>query len=267
MNNAINQIRFLDEMTYKDTPIHKLHPVIKVLITFLYVIVVISYDKFDIQRILPLILYPILIIILSDLKAMPIVRISLLALPFTFGIGIFNPILDKRVAASFYGFYITYGWVSLIMIIIKTLLTVMATLILIATTGIEKITKSLILLKVPKIFAVQILLTFRYIFVLSEEVVNTINAYKLRAQDRRGVNIAFAGSLLGQILLRSYKRAQNIYHAMLLRGFNGEFYFENNSKLKVIDYIYILFWGIFFITSRIFNIPKFLGLILTGVIK
>ncbi|KRQ87851.1 Nickel transport protein NikQ [Caloramator mitchellensis] len=267
MNNTINQIRFLDETAYKDTSIHKLNPITKVLVTFLYIVVVISYGKYDIERILPLFLYPILIFILSDLRAKPILRISLLALPFTLGIGIFNPILDKRVAANLFGILITYGWISFIMIIIKTLLTIIATFILIATTGIDKITKALIMLKVPKIFAVQILLTYRYIFVLTEEVLNTINAYTLRAPDKKGINIAFAGSLLGQIILRSFKRAQNIYNAMLLRGFNGEFCFQNNIEFRINDYKFIIFWSIFIIASRLFNIPKFLGLVLTGVIK
>ena len=50
-----------------------------------------------------------------------------------------------------------------------------------------------------------------------------IQAYSLRAPNQKGIHISAWGSFLGQLLLRSMDRAQELYYSMLLRGFRGEF--------------------------------------------
>lgn len=57
----------------------------------------------------------------------------------------------------------------------------MAVLILIATTSLPKISYQLLSIKVPKIIVEQIMLTYRYISVLLEQVSNMYTAYILRA--------------------------------------------------------------------------------------
>lgn len=65
------------------------------------------------------------------------------------------------------------------------------------------------------------------------------------------------GSFIGQMLLRTYDRAQRVYEAMKLRGFNGEYNSTASLKIKLSDYLYLTIWCLFFIVARNFNIPNF----------
>ena len=81
-------------------------------------------------------------------------------------------------------------------------------------------------LHVPKIIPTLLLLCFRYISLLLEEVSVMITAYQLRAPGQKGIHISAWGSFLGQLLLRSRSWPKNeLYDSMCLRGFYGEFYY------------------------------------------
>jgi cobalt/nickel transport system permease protein len=123
------------------------------------------------------------------------------------------------------------------------------------------------MLKVPKIFVLQLLLTYRYISVLIEELSRMMRAYTLRAPEQKGIHRSVWGSFAGQLILRTYDRAQRVYTAMSLRGFLGEYHTGKIPKLGVMDFTYLAGWISFFVIARIFNIPLLLELLFTGVIK
>jgi cobalt/nickel transport system permease protein len=270
MTNLIESnynIRFLDELAGKKTIIHNLNPIVKLLVTIVYLIVVVSFGKYDIIGLLPYVFYPTITFILSEIPFSQIFKRSLIVLPFVIGIGIFNPFFDTKTYIVISGINISYGWISFASLIIKCSLTVLAGLLLIATTGIENIGMALRNLFVPKIFVTQLLLTYRYISVLLDEAARIIKAYHLRAPMHKGVSFRSAGSLLGQMLLRAFDRANRVYNAMVLRGFNGEYTFGRESRLSNGSIIYLVLWSTFFLTARFFNIPEVLGKLITGGIK
>lgn len=266
ITESIYNIRFLDELAAKNTMIHKINPIVKLLVTIIYLLVVLSFGKYDIMGLLPYVFYPIIIFILSEVPFYPIFKKSLIVLPFVIGIGIFNPLFDTKTYIIILKIHISGGWISFISLIIKCSLTVLAGLLLIATTGIEKIALALRKLCVPKIFVTQFLLTYRYISVLLEETAEVIKAYHLRAPMQKGVSFKESGSLLGQILLRAFDRANRVYDAMVLRGFNGEYFTPADSKLSIGSVAYLFLCIAFFLLARFFNIPEVLGKIIMGVI-
>jgi len=247
--DSIYNIRLLDELARKNTSIHRLHPVSKLLTTIVYLIVVVSFNRYEISGLLPFVLYPMVIIILAELPVMPIFKRLLMVGPLIIGIGILNPLFDPR------------GWITFASIIIKSVLTITACLVLVSTTGLDKIAQALRTLKVPNIFVLQLLLTFRYISVLIEELARMLRAYALRAPQQKGVRLKDCGSFVGLLLLRTYDRAQRVYDSMKLRGFNGEYYSYSKSKITWKDVLYLLAWSTFFITARVYNIPVLLGLL------
>ena len=267
ITNSIYNIRFLDEVASKKTLIHNLNPIVKLLVTILYSVVVISFEKYDITGLIPLVSYPIIIFMLSEIPFLQVFKRLLVALPFVMGIGILNPIFDTKTYVVILGVHISGGWISFVSLIIKSNLTLLAGLLLIATTGIEKIAWSLRKLRVPRVFVIQFLLTYRYIFVLLEEVAKIIKAYNLRSPFKKGVSLKSSGSLLGQMLLRALDRANRVYNAMILRGFNGEYFFGEENRLSIKSISYFILWTIFFITARFFNISELLGNVLMGVLK
>jgi len=267
INNSIYNLRFLDEMASKKTLIHNINPIVKLLVTLLYLVIVISFGKYDISGLVPFISYPIIIFILSDIPYLPVFKRMFVALPFVSGVGILNPIFDTRIYIEILGLGVSGGWISFASLIVKSSLTILAGLLLIATTKAYEIAWAFRKIGMPRIFVIQFLLIYRYIFVLLEEVSKIIKAHNLRSPFRKGVSLKVSGSLLGQMLMRSIDRANRIYNAMILRGFNGECFFYKESKISIGSTLYLFLWVLFIITSKLVNISELLGNLFMGVLK
>lgn len=266
ITNTLYNLRLLDDLAGKDSAIHNLHPLAKLMTTVFFLVVVISFDRYEITALLPLVFYPVLTFSLAEIPVKPILKRVLLAGPFVLGIGILNPVFDSQTI-TFLGFTLSRGWFTFLSITIKAALTVTAALLLIATTGMDKLAAALRMLRIPRLFVMQLLLTYRYISVLLEETARTIRAYSLRAPGQKGVHRSAWGSLAGLLLLRTYDRAQRVYQAMVLRGFTGEYYTGETFRFRGSDFLYLAGWCIFFTAARIFNIPQLLGMLFAGVLS
>lgn len=264
--NSLYNMRLLDDLARKETFIHRIHPLVKLLTTVIYLTVVVSFNRYEIIGLFPLIFYPVLVLALAELPIGPIFKRILLVEPFIIGIGILNPLFDHQVFILG-GLTISRGWVTFFSIFLKCGFTVTAALLLIATTGIDSLASALRMLKIPRLFVLQLLLTYRYISVLMEEVARTLRAYSLRAPQQKGVHRSVWGSLAGQLIIRTFERAQRIYQAMCLRGFAGEYNIGGYRKIKAADWAYLAGWVLFFAVARIYNIPVMIGSLLTGVVR
>ena len=269
MANAITSLydmKLLDDLARKDTLIHRLHPLVKLLTTLVYLSMVVSFGRYEIGSLLPFVFYPVLIFILAELPVVTILKRIFLVESFIIGIGILNILFDQHTIVLG-GIVISRGWVTFLSIFIKSGLTVLASILLIATTGMDRLAVALRMLKIPKIFVLQLLLTYRYITVLIEEVSGMMRAYSMRAPGQKGIHRSAWGSFAGQLILRTFDRAQRVYQAMILRGFTGEYNTGDVAKISFKDFAYLAGWSLFFIIGRIFNIPMLIGLLVTGVIN
>lgn len=264
---AWRQIRRLDEIAAGKTVIHQFNSGVKLVITLLYIITVVSYSKYDLLGLLPLVLYPVSLISLAELPGKYLLGRVLLVTPLVFFVGIFNPFFDRTPLLHLNGLVITGGWLSFSVLLVKFGFTVLAALILVATSGINEIGTALLSFKIPRILVIQLLFMYRYLSVLMEETVKTLRAYQLRCVEGRGIHRKAWGSLVGQLLLRTFDRAQRIYHAMLCRGFHGEFHRLQRKKAGIGDGVYLIGWIGFFILARWVNIPVWLGRIFMEVGK
>jgi len=257
-------LRQLDEMASNQTVIHSIHPCAKLLTTIIFLTVVASFSKYEVSGLFPMFFYPMLLIMLGELPLGPILHRVLLALPFVLFIAIFNPFLDQTPVVQIGPILISGGWISFFSIFLRFLLAVTAALILVGTTGIDAIGMALLQLQVPRVFVVQLLFMYRYLYVLFEEFIRTIRAHSLRSFQGEGIRPRVWGSLLGQLLLRTIDRAQRIYGAMLCRGFDGEIRLLGRKKIVGRDIVYFVGWSVFFIVVRFVNIPQWLGTLLIG---
>lgn len=266
IKNAIYNLRLLDELARKDTSLHRLHPLVKLLTTIVFLVVVISFERYAILGLLPFFFYPVITFALGEIPVVPILKRILPVAPFVLGIGIFNPVFDQQTV-TLLGISLSRGWLTFLSLSLKTGLTVTAVLLLIATTGMDALGASLRTLRIPKLFVMVLLLTYRYITVLIEETARVLRGYSLRAPNQKGIHRSAWGSLAGQLLLRTLDRAQRVYQAMCLRGFTGEYHTGRKVKVTGYDFLYLATWCIFFIVARMFNIPGLLGMLFTGVIN
>lgn len=257
--NSFYNLRTLEELSEKNTIIHKINPVIKLLTTILFLIVTISFSKYEISGILPLIVYPVIIMSLGEVPSRSLLKTTLLAMVFIIGIGMFNPLFDKKAMVNIQGVTITAGWISFISILVRGFLTIWAAQLLIATTGMVNIAVALKKLKVPNIFIMQLLFTYRYISLFIEEIGRSTRAYLFRSHEGKGIRIEHWGSFLGGILLRTLNRAERVYMAMSARGFTGEYTIGKEVRIYNKDIIYFILWSGYFIFVRYFNLSEILG--------
>ncbi|MDX9871132.1 MAG: cobalt ECF transporter T component CbiQ [Clostridia bacterium] len=262
-SHYIDNLRLLELLARQKSVIHQMNPLVKLLTTVIYVTVVISFERYEFSALLPLLFYPALVLAFSGTPVAPILKRVLLAQVFVIGIGIWNPFFDTY-PVMFGGLSVSRGWLSFLSLILKSILAVTALFLLIATTGMERTAQALRMLKIPKIFVLQLLLTYRYITVLLEEAARMTRAYALRAPRQKGIHRSAWGSFLGQLLLRTVDRGERVHEAMLLRGFTGEYHTGAAAGAGLRDWAYLAGWGLFFILVRAYNLPVWLGTLLTG---
>jgi cobalt/nickel transport system permease protein len=254
LNKALNEIYELDELAERKNPVNDLHPLIKLIITIVYIICVVSVDKYNLLGIIPMVVYPFITFQLADISIRRGIKKLRIILPMVCILGLFNAIIDQSRLVNFSGFMITGGMISMLTLILKGIYTLLASFLLIATTGIDRICYSLKLLHIPGVIVTQILLLYRYITVLMSEANGIIEAYSLRAPNEKGIKYKVWGSLLGQLLFRSLDRAEKIYDSMILRGFDGGFYYTGEQKWNVRDRIYLVLWLLIIALMKFFSI-------------
>lgn len=258
-------IRVLDDLSHKDTTIHEIHPISKFIVTMSFIILVLSFDKYEVNQLLPYIIYPMVLIVLGDIPVTVLLKRMFIGMVFAVCVGIFNPLLDQSIRYEILGIPIFGGWISFASLLIKSGLTILAALLLFVTTGVNQLTLILATLRVPNIFIQQFVLTFRYIDLLIEEVSKTYHAYTLRAPGQKGIHFRVWGSLCGQIIMGTFYRAERIYEAMILRGFTGEFHIGQMRKPVFKDILFIIVWVTVFIIFKYIDIPAGLEQLIGGV--
>jgi cobalt/nickel transport system permease protein len=182
-------------------------------------------------------------------------------------VGIFNPFLDREVIIYVGDLAVSGGWVSFASILVRFFLTTIAALVLIATTSFSGVCVGLGRLKVPDVLVTQLLLLYRYIFVLGEETMRMARARSLRSFDGKGMGLAVYGQILGHLLLRTYARAGRLYQAMLARGFDGQVRIMRQLVFTRRDLVFVVSWSAIFVVFRMYNIPMLLGGLMTGLIS
>lgn len=258
ITNAIYEIYELDEMAQMNTKVHQLHPLVKLIVTLVYITTVVSFGKYSLLGLVPMLIYPLMVFNLAEISIKSCFKKMKIVLPVVCFVGIFNPFFDKVPVLTIGEWVVTGGMISMVTLMLKGTLALMASYLLIATTGIERLCYALKLLHVPSVLVTQILLLYRYMTLLMREANAVMEAYALRAPNQKGVQYKVWGSLMGQLLLRSIDRANNLYESMLLRGFNGEFYYSRTQKSNQLDWVYLILWTCVILALRVENV---LGLI------
>jgi len=248
----------MDDLGRLDTPLHRLDARVKVLATLAFIAVVVSRDRYAVSALVPLALYPIALIAVGRLPVRALARKALAAAPFAILVGAFNPWFDRRPMAVIGPWTLSAGWISFISILLRFGLTVTAALALVAGTGMHRLCAALTQLGMPRAFVTQLLLLYRYLFVIAEQAGRTHRAARLRAGGRAPRLRAF-GSMIAMLLLRSLDRADRVYRAMRARGFDGRIRSPRPLRLRPCDVGFLGGCLAFFAAARIWNLAEMAG--------
>ena len=253
------ELMSMDELSRDSSFVHARNPLAKLIVTIIYIVAVLSFDITNLTGLIPMVLIPVLLFSLSGIEIRVCFHKLRIILPLIIFIGIWNPILNRTPVLDLGLFVLTEGMLSFLTLLLKSLLALMMSFILVATTGIDGICASLRRIYVPSIIVSLILITYRYISLLLTEAETLVTAYTLRAPGQKGVHVSAWGSFLGQLLLRSMDRANELYGSMSLRGFTGEFHYADNDKIDRTDILFTLICLIVIACFRIVNISRLIG--------
>lgn len=264
IDGALLDFKRLDRLASGTTVLHRLDPRAKVLATLVFIVCIVSFDRYQVSALIPFSMFPAVLIGLGDLPAGYLARKIALVCPFALAVGIFNPFFDTAILIRLGPFGISGGVISCASIVLRVALTVGAALILVALTGFPAICSALERLGMPNAFAVQLIFLYRYIFVLTEEGGRASRARELRSCGNKGRGLESYAPLVGSLLLRTWQRAERVHMAMLARGFTGAFRTRQEFRFGLGEVAYLCGWSLLFIALRFYNPAQYLGTFFAG---
>lgn len=214
---------FIDHCSRLDSPIHRLDARVKILAALFFLILLVTIPP---QSLFSFVIFGGILVWAVAFSRVPLGRLLLRAsavLPFSaltaFSLPFFRggAVVDVAgLSLSVHGLWMLWG------VVIKSTLSAAALALLAATTPFAEVLSGLRRLGVPVFLVDMMALTYRYIFLLVEEAVRLRHAAVARGYAPRWLPQALiVGRLIGNLFLRSYERAERVYGAMRLRGYDG----------------------------------------------
>lgn len=236
ISKAIYDIRKIDELGDMNTKIHKIDSAIKIIVTIIYVIKILSIKQFTILNITCIVLYPLILFIIGKVQIKFILKKVIYVFPIILGLSVINLIIDFSYSEIYFS----------VLLLFKCTFALVGALLLIVTTGINNLAFGLKKLKIPNILIMQILMLHRYVILMMEECYKVKSAYELRTLGEKSMIMKDYVQIVGQMFLKTLDISENVYEAMKLRGFEGELYI-NNKVAGYVDYLYLIIWVVIFI--------------------
>lgn len=241
----------LDRYQHKDSLIHRLDPRMKVVITVLFIVSTVllpdgAWASF-------LLTWGVVLATsrLAQLGTRYVVTRSFIAIPFALAAVsvVFavpgNPIMSGTIG-PWHLVATDAGLIRFVSVVIRSWLSVQGAILLTATTTFPDLMHALHHLRVPSVLVAVISFTYRYLFILIEEVQRLLRGREARsaaAPDdtvRPGRSITWragvAGNMVGQLFLRSYERSERVYAAMLARGYTGQYLTVMPHTMQIRDW-------------------------------
>ena len=259
MEKALHELGEMDELAAGTSPIHGLCAPAKLLTTIAYIAVVLSFGKYEFSGLIVMVLYPVLLFQISGVSVGSFFYKLRIVLPLVMAVGLFNPIFDRQILVRIGTVGVSGGVISMLTLMMKGVFCLMASYLLMATTPIDVLCAALRKFHVPGTLVTLLLLTYRYIGVMTRELAVMTDAYHLRAPGQKGIHVSAWGSFLGQLLLRSMDRAQELYSSMQLRGYHEHFHYAPVKQCTARDRIYALGCTAAFLLLRFVDLAELIG--------
>lgn len=222
MRSKLNELYSLEQLSNKNTIIHKIHPMIKIIVTIVYIVCLLMKNRYDLFGLAVFLFYPIIVMALAEIPYKMIFKRTLVTLPFVFFAGIGSLIFDREEVILASGVVVTTGVLAFFVLHVRTILSVSAVLLLVSTTKFSDLTEQLGRMHVPTFMIHLMEMIYRYITVLVEEASVMMTAYRLRNPQYKYPHIKHMGTFVGHLFLRSMDRAERIYCAMKCRGYGKD---------------------------------------------
>ncbi len=247
---------YIDRYSDLDSLVHRLDPRVKIVLAFLGILIIVSEPP---ARLPPFAFYGGLLLVLLMASRLPlgfILKRFLILSPFILMASVFYPVslyLTKETQAIAFQREAIEVALS---IFLKAGLSILLLIWLISVERFHILLMGLRKLKMPRVVGTISILMYSYIFVFWDEALKTTRARESRTPGKltRDKLKTYANQM-AMILLHSWERSKNLHHAMLSRGFHGEFYTMRKKGLKKSDVVFLIVFLLIFLQIRLFTIP------------
>ncbi|TZE81874.1 cobalt ECF transporter T component CbiQ [Calorimonas adulescens] len=253
IQNTFEDMFTSDEIADKSGLMQSLDPRIK-LLSIIFLIVIANFGN-SLSYTAVMLVYSLILAVLSKIPMKSyIARISTVSIIFT-GIvlipSLFNTVRPgKPLIYLTRNLYITEdGALSTLIFIMRSFVSLSLIYILILSTKWVEILKALRSFRLPKIFSATLDMSLRYITLFLEIASNMFLARKSRnvGKSKGKSERKFVASSMGNLLVRSESLSDDVYNAMISRGYRGEYKTINDFKIGRSDIIWIIFNAALFI--------------------
>ena len=136
------ELRAMDELAAQDSPMHRLSPLSKLFVTVLYIVVTVSFHKYDISGVFVMVLFPLVGYQVGMIPVHTCFHKLRVVMPLVCAVGLFNPFFDKRIVLYIGAVGVSGGVISMLTLMMKGIFCLMASFLLAATTSIEDICRA-----------------------------------------------------------------------------------------------------------------------------
>lgn len=230
-------VHFLDPYRPRNSPVHRLDPRIKLILTLLFIMTntLVPSGAWPIY----ILLYAIILSVelVSELGVGYVLKRSSLAIPFVLAA---LPLIFTVSGQALFTFSLGSWTISgslpgltrFLSITIKSWISVQAAIVLAASTSFPDLLSAMRALHVPRLMVAIFGLMWRYLFVLVDEATRLLRARQARSGQspkpglKSGGNLSWrarvTGGMAGSLFLRAFERSDRIYMSMVSRGYDGE---------------------------------------------
>lgn len=202
------------------------NPAAKLVFIFIFVCAVAASSKWESLAIG--LAFVLLLILISGIPARHVLKKYAEALPFI-------------AVAALAGFF--SGWQAALALFARTTVAVLSIILLVSTTPFFDVLLAFQKMKVPQIFIQMLMFTYRYIFVLSDEMGRMAQARRARGFsggkhlfDKYGMNVI--ASSIGMVFVRAHERGERVYASLKMRGYDGTVKTLEARKIGSLDVVF-----------------------------
>jgi cobalt/nickel transport system permease protein len=229
----------IEELSNGDSFIKRIDPRIKIVVVFLFSVVVAVLNQLPV--LMCALALSLLIVLSAGVPTKELLRRLIPVNMLIIFLWLFLPFTFAGKTAFFIGpLAVTHeGVLYATRITIKSNAMMLMLIALVASTPIFTMGHAMHELGIPKKIVHLFFFTYRYIHVMHREYARLLNSMKIRGfRPKTSLHTykTFA-YMVGMLLVRSFDRAQRVHNAMLCRGFKGNLYSLRKFSIKRRDVV------------------------------
>ncbi|MCC4767576.1 cobalt ECF transporter T component CbiQ [Methanosarcina sp. DH1] len=249
----------IERESYKDSPVHRLDPRIKLLFTFAIIIYAVSLPRIhekNMVRLFAIEVYLLLLVLAAGLDLRYFFLRILAILPFGLTIALIQPFFRPSFIENYtlypldlpFGLSITYEGLDFgITLLAKFLVCITAIILFSSTTRLRDMVAAADRIGIPREFTLLLSMMIRYLFLFWAVLKRIRTAQQTRLFDiwnkdvpRKWV-IEQVGNSISSIFIRSYEQGERTYISMLCRGYgSGHEKAYYRTKIRAQDIFFLL---------------------------